>query len=136
LTRNQFQNLVNGFTPDGKFPLAKNAGSPERQAFWDLTLSVPKDVSVLWMAASPKIREKIDAAILESVKSSLSFAEDRYGLSRRGAGGREWVPAALTFALLKHISSRAGEPDGRQITQADCDLLKKKIINKLFHIDG
>jgi conjugative relaxase-like TrwC/TraI family protein len=109
LTRKQFYNLFNGFSPDGKTAFFKNSNHPERNAFWDLTFSVPKSVSVMWMAASPEVQKEIDAIVFEAVKKTLDLVQERYGLARRGAKGLEWVPAALTFALARHISSREDE---------------------------
>src|SRR6185437_4480685 len=108
--KRQFTNLLNGFTPDGKFPLVKNAGDPKRQAMWDLTFNVPKSVSVAWMVASAELRFEIDRVILDALKETLHEVEEQYGLSRKGAGGRTWVPADLTFALFRHMTSRENQP--------------------------
>ena len=108
--REKFSNLLNGFTPDKKIALVKNAGDPNRQAFWDLTFSVPKALSVAWVMASDKDRRKIERAIGKALQKTLQHIEMEHGFSRRGAGGKMWVPAALTFALFFHINSRANQP--------------------------
>jgi conjugative relaxase-like TrwC/TraI family protein len=108
--REKFSNLLNGFTPDKNIALVKNAGDPNRQAFWDLTFSVPKAVSVAWVMGSDKDRWKIERAIGRALKTTLQHVEKEFGLSRRGAGGKMWVPAVLTFALFPHINSRANQP--------------------------
>jgi len=108
--RDHFDNLLNGYSPDGKFKLVQNAGADSRQGFWDLTFSVPKAVSVLWAGATEEVRSQLDAAIENSVLATLRQIEEAAGFSRRGKGGSQIVPAALTFALFQHISSRAEDP--------------------------
>jgi len=110
IEKEKFANFLNGFTPDKKHALVKNAGDPNRQAFWDLTFSVPKAVSVAWVMGSDKVRLKIERAIARALRRTLQHIEKEYGLSRRGAGGKMWVPAALTFALFPHINSRENQP--------------------------
>ncbi len=108
--KEEFLHLLNGFSPDGRQGFFKNSGDPERNAFWDLVFSVPKDVSVVWMRGSDEVRERIDQAIDKALYATLEYAQENYGLSRRGAGGKDWVPAALTMAIFRHISSRANQP--------------------------
>jgi conjugative relaxase-like TrwC/TraI family protein len=110
IDRKEFCNLLNGFDREGKVGLLKNAGDKDRQAFWDLTFSVPKSVSVAYVAASKHVQKEIDAAIFSAVCSTLDRIELKFGLSRKGAGGKEWVPAVLTFALFRHLDSREGQP--------------------------
>src|SRR6185295_19087899 len=48
VTRKEFVNLLQGFSPDGKEKLVQNAGHPNRQCGWDLTNSSVKSFSVLY----------------------------------------------------------------------------------------
>lgn len=109
-TEAEFNNLLNGFSPNGKAKLVQNAGAETRQGFWDLTFSVPKSVSVLWAMSSKKTRGTIEQAIEGALQKTLAQIERSAGFSRRGKGGKELVQAALTFALFFHATSRAEDP--------------------------
>lgn len=110
IVQSEFRNLIQGFSFDGKYSHVKNAGESNRVGFWDLVFSVPKSVSVVWASASKEQREAIDQLIHEALLMTLDYIERTYGLSRQGAGGLEWVPAKLTFALFRHITSREDQP--------------------------
>ena len=58
--RDDLKSMLNGMAPDGSRPLVQNAQHEKRQCAWDLTLSAPKSVSVLWALGTPEIREKIE----------------------------------------------------------------------------
>jgi conjugative relaxase-like TrwC/TraI family protein len=102
--------LAEGLSPDGRFSLVQNAGAENRQGFWDLTLSVPKSLSVLWAAAPEHLRAQLNETLQGSVFAILDEIERTVGFSRQGKGGVNIVPAALTFAVFQHLSSRAEDP--------------------------
>ncbi len=100
---------MKGFHPNGE-KLVQNAGSKDRQCFWDLTLSVPKPVSVLWAVASAEAQNEIEACAKAAVIDTLNKVESELGLSRKGKAGEDFVPAALTFAVFPHHTSRTEDP--------------------------
>ena len=114
VVRAQFENLFQGFSPDGTKPLVQNAGQKrghhERGPGWDLTFSAPKSVSVCWALATPDLRTAIEAAHEDAVRTALDVAEKFAGITRRGSGGKKWEKAKLCFAIFQHGTSRAMEP--------------------------
>lgn len=106
----EFQNLLDGFSPDRRLALVQNAGSEDRQCGWDLTFSAPKSVSVLWAFSSPDVRAQIEQAHQSAVASALDYLEAVAGVARRGSGGAIREPAALLFATFQHGTSRDQDP--------------------------
>lgn len=81
-----------------------------RPAF-DLTYSVSKDVSIIYMQASPELKRQIEAAIYAAVRISLGYVEDEVCKTRLGAGGSEVVKGdGLAAALFLHLISREFDP--------------------------
>jgi hypothetical protein len=81
--------------------------NPDRDAGWDLTFSVPKAVSVLWAMSPPSVRAEIEAAQRDAVKTALGLAEEIFGFTRRGQGGKRHEHAALLFAAFEEYVLRA-----------------------------
>ena len=102
-----FHNLLRGFSPDGTKELVKNAGAPNRTAGWDLTFSAPKSVSVLWAMLSESEREEVLSAHRHACKTALKYAEEIWGITRRGKGGKIHERAKLLFATFEEYTSRA-----------------------------
>jgi conjugative relaxase-like TrwC/TraI family protein len=78
---------------------------------YDLTFSAPKSVSILYgvgdREVSPVVRDAHDAA----VRSALDYLERQATWTRRGEGGRQVLCGeALTVAMFRHRTSRAGDP--------------------------
>ncbi|RUL88008.1 MobF family relaxase [Tautonia sociabilis] len=126
------ERLCEGFHPhDGVTPLVRNAGRKEgsapRKPGDDLTFSMPKSASIAWACASDELRSKIEQADLRAVRQALDYIEQTCGFARVGKQGlvRQQVP--LTFALFRHASSRAGDPQIH--THAVCP-------NVAVHADG
>ena len=107
VTAKAFRNLLHGYSPDGHKPLVQNAGHPDRDAGWDLTFSVPKAVSVLWAMSPPAVRAEIEASQRHAVKIALGQAEEIFGFTRRGQGGKRHEHAALLFAAFEEYVLRA-----------------------------
>jgi conjugative relaxase-like TrwC/TraI family protein len=111
VTNEQLSNLFRGYSPDSQMTeLVQNAGHPDRQPGWDLTLNVPKTVSVLWSAASEPIRAEIEAAETSALKRTIAYIEEHLARSRTGKGGADDVPARLVVAAFPHTTSRALDP--------------------------
>lgn len=102
--------LFHGFSPDGE-PLVQNAGREDRRAGFDLCLSLPKSMSVLYASGSEEVRRQVEAAQEEAVKAALRYVEQTCGFTRRGKGGAELEKVGLTVATFMHLTSREGDPN-------------------------
>ena len=110
VTSDVLSNLLQGYSPCGKTALCQNAGKNHTLG-WDLTLNAPKSVSVLWAAADPELRKKIQTAQLRAVKQAIAIIEEYAAFTRRGKAGcyREGV-VGLIAAAFEHSTSRAIDP--------------------------
>ena len=83
-----------------------------KRPFFDLTISPPKSVSVLWAAADDSDRVRIEAVMAEANRAALDVFEREAAKGRRGAGGVEVVDGAgLAFMTFVHTTSRAEDTD-------------------------
>ena len=83
-----------------------------KRPFFDLTISPPKSVSVLWAAASPEDRERIESVLAEANRAALDVFEREAAKARRGANGAEVVQGSgLAFMTFIHTTSRAEDTD-------------------------
>ena len=92
--------------------LVRGAGERHR-AGWDLTLSAPKSVSLLWASGDADQRGSIRAAHEAAAAATLELLE-REGLThvRLGVGGRVKQRASdLIVARFDHFTSREGDPN-------------------------
>jgi conjugative relaxase-like TrwC/TraI family protein len=87
-------------------------GRPERKvAAFDLTLSAPKSVSLLWAVGSPEISAAASIAHVEAVTVALDLMERRAGATRQQVDGeRQRIPTGLAAATFVHRTSREGDP--------------------------
>lgn len=110
VSERDFKNLLHG-RDSGGAALVKGAGE-KHSAGWDLTLSAPKSVSVLWaMTEDARVRAEIQAAQQAAVQATLAFAEANCAWTRRGAGGKILERAAgLAVATFEHSTSREKDP--------------------------
>jgi conjugative relaxase-like TrwC/TraI family protein len=106
----EFKNVFCGFSPDGQEKLVQNAGKMtgklSRDPGWDLTFSAPKSVSICWAIASPEVRQIIEWAHLEAIKTTLKEIEAQTVI-RKGKGGCIHEQAGLVVATYQHSTSRA-----------------------------
>ena len=58
--------LYSGFAPDGSRKPVQRAGNPDRSPGVDMTFSVDKSVSSLWVIVEPEMRERIEAMAVAS----------------------------------------------------------------------
>ncbi len=110
VTREEFRNLLDGFTPDGREALVQNAGQPNRDACWDMTFNVPKELSVVWAMSPPATRQLIEQEVQEAVKVTLTKAQEIGGITRSGPGGKIKERADLMWATFQEGTSRAQDP--------------------------
>ena len=109
VTADQLMHLLQGYTPDGKDELARNAGEHHRGG-WDLTFSAPKSVSIVWANASPELRASIEAAQDKATREALDYLSAEATMTRTGHGGAVRERAAMVAATFQHSSNRAEEP--------------------------
>lgn len=78
---------------------------------FDLTFSAPKSVSLLWALGGPPLGAEVKDAHDAAVKAGLDYLQEVACLTRRGAGGHEFVQGnGFLVAGYTHRSSRAGDP--------------------------
>lgn len=101
--------LLVGVDQEGR-RLVQNAGCADRRSAWDLVWSSPKSVSVAWALGDREQSVEIEAAHRAAVVHAIDEMEARFGIGRRGKGGRRKEPAALVIACFGHHTSRANDP--------------------------
>ena len=105
------ENVFEGFSPDGREALTKNAGKDSRKNLaYDCPLVVPKSVSIIYAHSTPEVREKIVEALHRSNGAAIEYLESRIQV-RTGKGGEHKGPChGLSVASTLHVENRAGEP--------------------------
>ena len=82
---------------------------------WDLTFSMPKDVSVTYAVSGPEVRRKLEDAFNRAFELTMEKFEEHLLVVRIGSGRREAeravVPATGVVGIrYEHAYSRAGDP--------------------------
>ena len=113
VTSDALSNLLKSYSPCGKTALCQNAGKNHTPG-WDLTFNASKSVSVLWAAADPKLRQKIQSAQLTAVKEAIAVIEEYAAVTRRGEAGGDrpvyLLPHRTPANVLACISPSARRP--------------------------
>ncbi|MBV8960137.1 MAG: relaxase domain-containing protein, partial [Actinobacteria bacterium] len=79
---------------------------------YDLTLSAPKSVSLLWGLGNRSTAAAVEESHEAAVDAAIAYLEDAACLVRRGRGGRVRLPGVgLVGASFRHRTSRAGDPN-------------------------
>jgi conjugative relaxase-like TrwC/TraI family protein len=79
---------------------------------FDLTLTVPKSVSVLWALADPSTQTRIATAHRDAVEDCLRLIEADALFTRVGAGGAAQVTVVGAIAAaFDHWDTRTGDPN-------------------------
>lgn len=100
-----FQNTLNGYNSRGE-GLLRNSGAENRNSYTDCTFSTPKSVSLM-AELDPQIHKAHETALLCVLKEM----EQRYSITRKGAGGKlKEVTENLTVARFNHFENRNMEP--------------------------
>lgn len=116
-----FEKLHAGLGADGKPLLANDGGKKERVAGYDLTLSAPKSVSILYAIADPATRAAIEQVQMEASQAVVAMLDREAAFTRRGKNGVIIEKASLVVAAFQHGEARpAPHADGRVF--ADMDL--------------
>ena len=106
-----FRNLIAGRHPLTADPLGLPATTNRRVAGFDLCLSAPKSVSLLWALGAPDAAAAVTDAHDRAVAAVVETLEQEVVRARRGAGGRRMVETGgVAAAAFPHRSSRAGDP--------------------------
>lgn len=108
--REALVSLAAGLEPETGRPLVQAQAGRQRQPGWDLTLSAPKSVSVIWALAGQELRGQIQRAHDSAVEDALQYMSDSASFARRGRGGRQVEAAWPVVALFQHGTSRAQDP--------------------------
>jgi conjugative relaxase-like TrwC/TraI family protein len=109
VTLQKFSDMSRAIGPQAE-QLRQNFGD-DRDAAWDVTISVPKSVSVVALLGSEDVRRTVQRAVNETVDSVIRHIEDHVLKVRRGKGGiRSEQVAGLVVVKFWHIESRHGDP--------------------------
>lgn len=106
----ELSHVLQGFSPDGRRLLVQRQDGKPHQRGWDLTVSVPKSVSILWASSGDERRAMVDGAIKGAVKKMVAYLEREAAVTRRGKGGARIEPGKLVIAAFLHRTSRARDP--------------------------
>lgn len=108
---NDLRALIEGLHPGTGEELL--AGLRERAVTAiDVTLSVPKSVSLLWAFGSPDTSSIVALGVVEATDRALDFLEERAAVTRRQEGGvrRRVGTEGFAIATFAHRTSRDGDP--------------------------
>jgi len=105
-----YNNLAEGFYPDGARKLVQNAGDFYRQAILPLLFILPKALSVLISQAPEKLRAELIECAKCSVKAGMDYFQEVAALTRRGEGGRVNERALILWASFLQYESRLLDP--------------------------
>jgi conjugative relaxase-like TrwC/TraI family protein len=106
--RDDFRAVLSGVDPSTGKELAR---ANRRVPAFDVTLSPPKSVSVLWALADPPVAQAIIDAHETAVDATIRYLEREAIRSRRGHDGIERLDGAgMVAAAFRHYTSRAGDP--------------------------
>lgn len=106
VNRDDFEKVLNGISPEGDV-LSKNSGDEDRRAYFDVTFSAPKSVSVM-SYIDPRIEEAHNRAVEKSMKEM----EDNYAHTRKMEDGEFSTVKSdnLCMARFNHYESRELDP--------------------------
>jgi conjugative relaxase-like TrwC/TraI family protein len=105
----QLRHVLDGSDADGRS--LRDASGRITVAGYDLTLSAPKSVSVLFGLAEPEVRDAVRRAHDVAVRAAIGHVDRTAAAVRRGHGGLIVEPASgLVVGLFRHRTSRVGDP--------------------------
>lgn len=114
INQRDFENLLTGRGPAGQ-PLGRiRADSPDskrkRVPGYDITLSVPKSISILWAIGCVRVQYVVIETLLMAARLTIGELESDLPLARRGRGGKTEINAGLVVGMFLHKLSRANDP--------------------------
>ncbi|WP_371422028.1 MobF family relaxase [Tardiphaga sp.] len=112
--RETFERLYHAIDKDGQSLVDKVRRHKERTPAFDITLSTPRSVSLVWAFASYDTKCLIEAAQLRAARATLRVLEREAAWARRGKDGAFLEKVAITSGTFQHGESRPTEhADGR-----------------------
>lgn len=112
--RRAFERLYHAIGDDGKPLLEKVRLRKERTPAFDVTLSAPRSVALVWAFASYETKLLIEAAQQQAARTTLTMLEREAVWARRGRDGKFLEKVPLTSAAFQHGESRpTAHIDGR-----------------------
>ena len=112
--RATFDRLYHALDENGASLLDQLRRHRERTPAFDITLSAPRSVSLVWGLGSYDTKRLIEAAQQNAVRATLAMLEREATWARRGFNGTFLEKVALTAATFQHGESRkAQHSDGR-----------------------
>jgi len=104
--------VLRGVSPlDGTSLSGRSVPPEKRVAGFDVTLSAPKSVSLLYALGPDAVSKAVRQAHDDAVSDAISYLEAHVATARRGAGGkRSTGTSGLLAAGFCHRTSRAGDP--------------------------
>lgn len=108
----QLTAMLTGRNPTDGEPLLGMRGVPANRSVpgFDLTFSAPKSVSLLWALGGPEAAREVKAAHREAVGAALDYMQREACLTRRGAGGSQFLKGdGYLAAAHVHRTSRNGD---------------------------
>ncbi len=104
-----FERLFVGKDVDGRSLITNGGGRLDRVPAFDVTLSAPRSVSLIWAFGDEQTRHAIEAAHARAMRQTLEMLECESSFTRRGRGGERIERVALTAATFRHGESRPAE---------------------------
>ena len=86
----------------------RGAGAGHR-AGWDLTLTAPKTVSLLWAAGDAEARAQLEAIHAAAVEEALGFLCAEVRIPTKPAGDSDLKPAVIPRRSRPPARSEAGQ---------------------------
>ena len=112
--RATFDRLYHALDENGVSLLEQVRRHKERTPAFDITLSAPRSVSLVWGLASSDTKRLIEAAQQKAVRATLAMLEREAVWARRGRNGGFIEKVALTSGTFRHGESRESRhSDGR-----------------------
>ncbi|MDF1608269.1 MobF family relaxase [Hoeflea sp. YIM 152468] len=104
-----FERLFSGKDTAGQSLVTNGGGRIDRVPAFDVTLSAPRSVSLMWALGDAETRSAIETAHADAVRQTLQLIEKEAAFARRGQGGSRIERIALSAALFRHGESRPAE---------------------------
>jgi len=104
-----FERLFGGRDAHGHSLITNSGSRLDRVPAFDVTLSAPRSVSLLWALGDERIRDGIEQAHAQAVRATLELLEREATFARRGHGGGRVEKVWLTAATFRHGESRPAE---------------------------
>lgn len=104
-----FERLFAGRDVDGRSLITNGGNRLDRVPAFDVTLSAPRSVSLLWALGNEQVRDAIEEVHARAVRQTLELLEREAAFARRGRGGERVEKVSLTAATFRHGESRPAE---------------------------